>query len=112
MKSFQNLVENEEYNEALDRLAQYKKANLFYKYSSVLMQQNPVKTVDVWKRMATLLQPKNLIPAIVQLDTSFKVARQAISYLGQLSDFKATHTKMRGFGSGFPCEFLKSLDIG
>ena len=79
---FQNLVENEEYNEALDRLAQYRKASLFYKYSSVLMQQNPIKTVDIWKRMSTLLQPKNLITAIVQLDTNAVVARQAISYLG------------------------------
>ncbi|XP_075241527.1 vacuolar protein sorting-associated protein 18 homolog [Convolutriloba macropyga] len=89
----QNLVENEEYNEALDRLSQYKKDYLFYKYSSVLMHRNPVKTVDVWKRMYNLLQPKKLIPAIVQLDNNPKVAKQAISYLEFcLSDLRNTDT--------------------
>ncbi len=87
------MIENKEYNKALDSLSQYRRASLFYKYSSVLMQQNPIKTVDVWKRMANLLQPKNLIPAIVQLDSNPLVAKQAINYLGsfQYENFNKSH---------------------
>ena len=46
------------------------------------MKQNAVKTVDVWKKMSDSLQPKNLIPAIVQLDKDTLIAKQSISYLG------------------------------
>jgi hypothetical protein len=41
---------------------------LYYKFSPILMQLLPDKTVDAWIRMGRQLDPKRLIPALVQFD--------------------------------------------
>lgn len=41
---------------------------LYYKFSPVLMQHLPRETVDAWIRVGKQLDPKKLIPALVQYD--------------------------------------------
>ena len=50
-----------------DRARRFKRfANLFYKFSPVLMRQCPLETVEAWKQMRRNLKPRSLIPALVQ----------------------------------------------
>ena len=50
-----------------ERVGRFKRfGNLFYKFSPVLMRQCPMETVEAWKRMKRYLQPRKLIPALVQ----------------------------------------------
>ncbi len=41
---------------------------LFYKFSPLLMQNIPKETVDAWISKGKQLDPKKLIPALVQYD--------------------------------------------
>ena len=50
-----------------ERVGRFKRfGSLFYKFSPVLMRQCPMETVEAWKRMKRYLQPRKLIPALVQ----------------------------------------------
>lgn len=42
--------------------------DLFYKFSPMLMQNIPKETVDAWIAKKDQLDPKRLIPALVQYD--------------------------------------------
>ena len=50
-----------------ERAGRFKRfANLFYKFSPLLMRQCPMETVEAWKAMRRYLKPRSLIPALVQ----------------------------------------------
>lgn len=49
----------------LVKLKQYNR-ELFYKFSPILMQNIPEETVNVWIKQKDQLDPKRLIPALVQ----------------------------------------------
>jgi hypothetical protein len=51
------------------RKAQFQKfAALYYKFSPVLVKHVPVKTVEAWIEAGRYLDPKRLIPALIQCD--------------------------------------------
>ena len=45
-------------------------ALLFYRYSPVLVKKCAEKTVDAWIKMDKFLEPKRLIPALIQCNQS------------------------------------------
>lgn len=74
MEDYERVVshhcQNDDYDEALNVLSKHKDKNLFYKFSPVLMQHIPKKVVDAWVKMGKKLDPKNLIPALVNYNQS------------------------------------------
>ncbi|CAO3653446.1 unnamed protein product [Cunninghamella echinulata] len=72
------------WSKALEVICKQNKSSIFYKYSPVLMENEPYETVNVWMRQ-TNLNPRLLIPSLLRYDHS-KVAdkglpNQAIRYL-------------------------------
>ncbi|CAO3649927.1 unnamed protein product [Cunninghamella blakesleeana] len=72
------------WSKALEILCKQTNSGIFYKYSPVLMENEPYETVNVWMRQ-TNLNPNLLIPSLLRYDHS-KVAdkglpNQAIRYL-------------------------------
>uniref|UniRef100_A0AAY4AWJ0 Vacuolar protein sorting-associated protein 18 homolog n=1 Tax=Denticeps clupeoides TaxID=299321 RepID=A0AAY4AWJ0_9TELE len=69
MKDYERVIshycQHDDYGAALDVLAKHCDEKLFYKFSPVLMQHIPNKVVDAWIQMGGRLDPKNLIPALV-----------------------------------------------
>ncbi|KAF0023281.1 hypothetical protein F2P81_023911 [Scophthalmus maximus] len=57
--------QHDDYSAALDVLAKHCDEKLFYKFSPVLMQHIPKKVVDAWIQMGKRLDPKKLIPALM-----------------------------------------------
>lgn len=57
--------QHDDYSAALEVLAKHCDQKLFYKFSPVLMQQIPKKVVDAWIQMGKRLEPKKLIPALM-----------------------------------------------
>ncbi|KAJ8042892.1 Vacuolar protein sorting-associated protein 18-like [Holothuria leucospilota] len=70
MKDFERVIshhiQGEDYHSALDVLKQTSKKELFYKFSPVLMQHIPKELVSAWIMQDRALDPKKLIPALVQ----------------------------------------------
>lgn len=69
MQDYERVVshycQHDDYSAALDVLSKHCDDKLFYKFSPVLMQHIPKKVVDAWIQMGNRLDPKNLIPALV-----------------------------------------------
>ena len=61
-------LQHDSHKSALDVLAKQHDMELFYKFSPILMQNVPNDTVDAWINKGKQLDPKRLIPAIVQYD--------------------------------------------
>ncbi|XP_074661920.1 vacuolar protein sorting-associated protein 18 homolog [Tubulanus polymorphus] len=63
-------IQHDHFEEALKVLLEHGKdrTDLYYKYSPLLMQNIPRDTVSSWIHMARRLDPKRLIPALVQYD--------------------------------------------
>ena len=61
-------LQHDSHKSALDVLAKQHDMELFYKFSPILMQNVPSDTVEAWVSKGKLLDPKRLIPAIVQYD--------------------------------------------
>ncbi|XP_065844581.1 vacuolar protein sorting-associated protein 18 homolog [Oscarella lobularis] len=59
-------VQQEGYAEALDILARQGNPKLYYKFSPVLIQHEPERTVSAWMKQKGALDPCELIPALVQ----------------------------------------------
>ncbi|ELU13053.1 hypothetical protein CAPTEDRAFT_223579 [Capitella teleta] len=60
-------IQHENYKEALNvLLSKQMDVDLFYRFSPVLMQKIPKETVDAWIGKRDQLDPKKLIPALVQ----------------------------------------------
>lgn len=57
--------QHDNYSAALDVLAKHCDEKLFYKFSPVLMQHIPKKVVNAWIQMGKKLDPKKLIPALM-----------------------------------------------
>lgn len=57
--------QHDDYGAALDVLSKHCDQKLFYKFSPVLMQHIPKKVVDAWIQMGKRLDPKKLIPALM-----------------------------------------------
>lgn len=57
--------QHDDYPAALDVLSKHGDEKLFYKFSPVLMQHIPKQVVDAWTQMGNQLDPKQLIPALV-----------------------------------------------
>ena len=57
--------QHDDYGAALDVLSKHCDEKLFYKFSPVLMQHIPKKVVDAWIQMGKRLDPKKLIPALM-----------------------------------------------
>ncbi|XP_057677998.1 vacuolar protein sorting-associated protein 18 homolog [Corythoichthys intestinalis] len=69
MQDYERVVshycQHDDYRAALDVLAKHCDEKLFYKFSPVLMQHIPEKVVDAWIQMGKRLDPKKLIPALM-----------------------------------------------
>ena len=57
--------QHDDYSAALEVLSKHCDQKLFYKFSPVLMQHIPKNVVDAWIQMGKRLDPKKLIPALM-----------------------------------------------
>lgn len=75
--------QHDDYSAALDVLSKHCDDKLFYKFSPVLMQHIPKKVVDAWIQMGNRLDPKNLIPALVNYSQmgSMQQINETIRYM-------------------------------
>ncbi|KAJ5512332.1 Pep3/Vps18/deep orange [Penicillium fimorum] len=77
-------IQREKWLEALKVLQRQSEADVFYKYSSVLMTHKPTDLVDILMRQ-TNLDPERLIPALLNYNKSASVSslnqNQAVRYL-------------------------------
>ncbi|KAK3357673.1 Pep3/Vps18/deep orange family-domain-containing protein [Lasiosphaeria hispida] len=76
-------VQRERWSEALNVLKRQTDADIFYRYSSVLMTHAAAELVDILMRQSNL-KPRNLIPALLEYERNFKGAlaqNQAVRYL-------------------------------
>ncbi|KAK0710945.1 Pep3/Vps18/deep orange family-domain-containing protein [Lasiosphaeris hirsuta] len=76
-------VQRERWSEALNVLKRQTDADVFYRYSSVLMTHAAAELIDILMRQNNL-KPRNLIPALLEYERNFKGAlaqNQAIRYL-------------------------------
>jgi len=79
-------VKADRWTDALTALRKQSNAELYYKFSPVLMQNAPRETVEIWKAAKNRLDPSRLIPALVRCDRTSggkptEQTLQAISYL-------------------------------
>ncbi|KAI6376527.1 hypothetical protein MCOR25_002739 [Pyricularia grisea] len=77
-------VQRENWTEALNVLKRQTDADVFYRYSSVLMTHAATDLVEILMRQSASLKPRNLIPALLEYDRNFKgslAQNQAIRYL-------------------------------
>ncbi|KAK4448546.1 Pep3/Vps18/deep orange family-domain-containing protein [Podospora aff. communis PSN243] len=76
-------VQRERWSEALKVLKRQKDAEIFYRYSSVLMTHAASELVEILMRQGNL-DPRSLIPALLEYDRNFKgplSQNQAVRYL-------------------------------
>jgi hypothetical protein len=76
-------VQRERWAETLKVLKKQTDAEVFYRYSSVLMTHAATELVEILMRQATL-EPRNLIPALLEYDRNYKgsiAQNQVIRYL-------------------------------
>jgi len=76
-------VQRERWSDALKVLKRQTDAEVFYRYSSVLMTHASTELVDILMRQSNL-EPRNLIPALFEYDRNFKGPQsqnQAVRYL-------------------------------
>ncbi|KAL5007275.1 hypothetical protein ScPMuIL_016081 [Solemya velum] len=87
MQDFERVVshymQHDDYEGALKVLNKQSDVELFYKFSPLLMQYIPKETVNSWLSQGRQLDPKKLIPALVQYDhdTYREQGNEAIRYL-------------------------------
>jgi hypothetical protein len=76
-------IQRERWSDALKVLKRQTDPEVFYRYSSVLMQHVATEFVEVLMRQANL-KPRNLIPALLDYDRNYKgplAQNQAVRYL-------------------------------
>ncbi|KAA0708592.1 Vacuolar protein sorting-associated protein 18 -like protein [Triplophysa tibetana] len=75
--------QHDDYSAALEVLSKHCDDRLFYKFSPVLMQHIPKMVVDAWIKMGQRLDPKNLIPALVNYSQmgSMQQINETIRYM-------------------------------
>jgi len=76
-------IQQNNYTGALDLMSKQMNKELFYKFSPLLMQHVPCETVNAWIAKRDQLDPRLLIPALVQYDDQRyrKQGNEAIRYL-------------------------------
>ncbi|KAL1837626.1 hypothetical protein VTJ49DRAFT_3565 [Mycothermus thermophilus] len=77
-------VQRERWSDALKVLQRQTDPDVFYRYSSVLMTHAPTELVDVLMRQGARLDPRSLIPAMLEYDRNYKgplAQNQAVRYL-------------------------------
>ncbi|GFR83888.1 vacuolar protein sorting-associated protein 18 homolog [Elysia marginata] len=87
MKDFERVIghhiQHENYRGALEVLTKQTDVELYYRFSPLLMQYVPKETVEAWFKQGRQLDPKKLIPALVQYDhmRNREQGNEAIKYL-------------------------------
>ncbi|ESO97284.1 hypothetical protein LOTGIDRAFT_214111 [Lottia gigantea] len=88
MKDYERVIshhlQHENYKRALEVLVEKQNdVDLYYKFSPILMQYTPGETVNAWIKQGRQLDPKQLIPALVQYDQEKykEQGNEAIRYL-------------------------------
>lgn len=76
-------IQQNNYTSALELMSKQMNKELFYRFSPLLMQHIPRETVNVWISKKDQLDPRLLIPALVQYDDEKYVEQgnEAIRYL-------------------------------
>ncbi|CAK7564100.1 MAG: tethering complex subunit [Sporothrix epigloea] len=77
-------IQRERWSEALTVLKRQTDVDTFYRYSSVLLIHAATDLVDVLMRQGDKIEPRNMIPALLDYDSYFKgplAQNQAIRYL-------------------------------
>jgi len=87
-------VQREKWLEALSVLKRQTDPEMFYKYSSVLMANVPMETVDILMRQSNL-KPRNLIPALLNYNkfTRVPLNQVCLPLLASLPVLIANRTK-------------------
>ncbi|KAK3096988.1 hypothetical protein FSP39_005437 [Pinctada imbricata] len=82
-KVITHFLQHDDYRRALDILTNQSDVELIYKFSPLLMQYIPKETVTLWIKKKQDLEPKKLIPALVQYDHNKyrEQGNEAIRYL-------------------------------
>ena len=76
-------IQQNNYKSALELMSKQMNKELFYRFSPLLMQHVPYETVNAWIAKKEHLDPRLLIPALVQYDnlTCIEQGNEAIRYL-------------------------------
>lgn len=73
-------IQEENWTKAIDVLSRQDSLALYYRFASILMRNVPKQTVDAWERQSEL-QPRQLIPALLQQRSEPLPTNQAVRYL-------------------------------
>lgn len=73
-------VQEQSWEQALKALDKQEDVNLYYRFATILMRNEPAATVDSWVRRADL-EAQKLIPAMLQHKPSQGQQNQAVRYL-------------------------------
>lgn len=79
-KVVEHWVTEEDWAKAIDVLSRQDSLELYYRFAALLMRNVPKQTVDAWMRQS-LLDPRRLIPALLQQRSEPMESNQAVRYL-------------------------------
>lgn len=79
-KVVEHWVTEEQWTKAIDVLSRQDSPDLYYRFAALLMRNAPSQTVDAWMRQ-TSLEPRRLIPALLQQKSEPSATNQAVRYL-------------------------------
>jgi hypothetical protein len=74
-------IEQKNFNQALQTLGRQSNQDLFYKYSSILLEHVPEETVDMWLRHPDL-NPRDLLPALVKYEQIYGGSHSKVYMIG------------------------------
>ncbi|KAI9147067.1 Vacuolar protein sorting-associated protein-like protein [Paramyrothecium foliicola] len=107
-------MQREQWSGALDVMEKQIDPNIFYLYSSVLMNHAPERMVDIWMKN-THLESRKLIPALLGYNTTYSGGvNQAIRYLSYVvyqlqSEDSVVHNTLVSLHASQPAEDELSL---
>ena len=78
-------VQEEAWAKAIDAINRQTSDELYYRYSTVLIRHAPAETVDCWTRRKSL-DPRRLIPALLQHRPAVGETNHAVRYLRHVVD--------------------------
>ncbi|BEI83429.1 hypothetical protein CcaverHIS002_0400330 [Cutaneotrichosporon cavernicola] len=73
-------IQEENWTKAIDVLSRQDSLDLYYRFASILMRNVPKQTVNAWERQVAL-EPRRLIPALLQQRSEPLPTNQAVRYL-------------------------------
>lgn len=86
-------MQEEDWARAIDAINRQPSLDLYYRFAAVLMRNAPSETVDSWARQAAL-QPRRLIPAMLQHRPKAGEANQTVRYLQHIIQQGSTDAAM------------------